>query len=130
MTIGDTIMASLNAIRTKGWCAGIRHDSHGKVCAIGAVECALYGLNTYETGESHPAFMPTMNALARYLPPVDEWEDRVDPSVRPYLRRWPLQRSPSDDYNETLVALYNNSHTQQEVEDWFEKAALNEGLTV
>lgn len=122
MTVGDTIMKGLNVIREKGLCAGTRHSPQGRVCALGAVEDALH---IYDYAEDNLQFVETVQALARYLPPPGKWMDRVPPMMRPHLR-------PSEDFqnNEVLVALYSNTHSQLEVEEWFLKAAHNEGMTV
>jgi hypothetical protein len=125
MTIGDTIMKALNVIRTNGWTKHIRHDERGRVCALGAVESAL-DIRDY-FASSNREFVQTVAALVRYLPPVEDWKQKLPESARVCLTPGPGYVLNNCD--EVLVALYNNYHTQQEVEDWFEKAARNEGLT-
>lgn len=124
MTIGDTIMKALNVIQTNGWCKFIRHDQYGRVCALGAVESALMRTSDHHYGSE---YMQTVNALARYLPPVDEWIDELPENYQAYFRDDDMMNRLDQ---EALVACYNNLHTQQEVEELFEKAARNEGLTL
>lgn len=125
MTIGDTIMKALNVIQTNGWCKFIRHDQYGRVCALGAVESAL-DLGIYQA-DFNPEFIRTVDALARYVPPVEEWVDKYSLDSE---QRILLDLLEAEYGNHALVACYNNTHTQQEVEELFEKAARNEGLTL
>lgn len=110
-SVGDIIVGAIKEFDTHGWCTGQVLNRQGQMCAVGGVSKAMTGeANVFTTGTlGTPKWNAVMAALASHLP----------------------QDYHPDDGDVTRVITYNNSRTSyQEVRDWFEKAALNEGVTL
>lgn len=137
-TIGDKIVQALDVIRTKGWCAGSRSNIDGEVCALGALDAVLYSHS--QRRREVDWYDQAQLALALQVDPEDLTEDDEYNGVSvPELRNarqllddpdYPFDPFNSKAWNaEAVVAGYNNTHTREEVEAWFEKAAMNVGVT-
>jgi hypothetical protein len=133
-TIGDKIVQALDVIRTKGWCAGSRSNIDGEVCALGALDAVLYRDSAWRLDTWW--YTQARLALAMQVDPEDLTEDDEYNGVSvEQLReaRRSLDEIPDRPLwgwrAETVVAGYNNTHTREEVEAWFEKAAMNVGVT-
>lgn len=114
---GDIIQRAIAYWDTHGWCGGQLQDLRGRVCAIGALRAGLFGrvqgtnplLDRMEVG--HLA-----QVIARYLPA--DFEEAAhglgDPSYLAGVR----------------IASYNDRMGYKAIREVFEKAALNEGVTL
>lgn len=112
--IGDTILAALEGLRKNGWTTGTRHDEGGKMCAIGAFE-HLHGEQGHWLADMQADSLAALEVLAAQV--------SADFVPRPSLGCEPVCMG--------IVAQYNNSRQSfAEIEEWFEKAALNEGVSL
>jgi hypothetical protein len=103
--VGDLLIDAISVMDQRGWCQDSLENDQGAVCAIGAVNMVLYGSSRSAYPASTKGYY-AFRALAAQIP--DPWADVYD------------------------VIEYNNARgrTYQEIRDWFEKAALNEGVTL
>lgn len=107
-TTGDILMAAIKQFDEKGWCVGELESETGAMCAAGVLSYVLMGRVSWQCWEK-PEFSDATQALADHLP-----VDFV--AGHPALYR---------------VVTYNNTRTDySEIRDWFEKAALDEGVTL
>jgi hypothetical protein len=111
MNTGEIITRALEQLRTHGWTRGIRRNSSGQMCALGALDALMmkdHRAYTHLTEDRNLSYDAAVQVLARHIP--SDW-------VCPY---------PNPDAF-VMVAAYNNSRKDfSEVEEWFEKAAADE----
>lgn len=114
--IGNVIMSALDAMEGgKKWCVGQFEDKDGAMCATGAVNHALGLSNTRGIHQGNPRWEAAMTALAAHIP-----------GSRLSARYSSLILSKQCD-----VADYNNTRRSfDQVREWFEKTALDEGVTL
>jgi hypothetical protein len=131
-TVGDKIIEALGVIRERGWCAGIRQNAEGQVCALGALDNVAYrGYRRLVDAWYNEAIL-ALQVNPEDLTEVDEYNGTSVEELRESRR---LLNDPQDGfpaaafYAENVVAGYNNTHTREEVEAWFEKAAMNIGVS-
>lgn len=114
-TTGNTILAALNLMRTGRWLKNSLSDSMGGYCAVGAVQRA--GSKIGWLNESYP-----FPALAAHIPEdfdaVEEFK-RTRPG-------WGLEIGS----RQKCVAYNNSRESFDEIVEWFEKTAYDEGVTL
>lgn len=121
--VGDVIATALDILNDgHGWCRHELLDSRGKRCAIGAVNAAL-GLYEIDFYPRHSDWANAMAALRDHVP--SDWQSRA-------WHRVDEGEFINDPHRDSyIVAVYNNSRSNfQEIKTWFEKTALDEGVTL
>jgi hypothetical protein len=112
---GDLLVKSLELMRREGWRVGSVGSLGKPKCAWGAVAYAVGG-NFYDE-----AAKAAMRALSRHTP-VDFMGRH-----RKYLD---LDNDPTSAHAIAMCIKYNNSRSSfDEIEEWFEKTAADEGVT-
>lgn len=111
--IGNVIMSALDAMEGgKKWCVGQFEGKDGAMCATGAVNHALGLSNTRGIHQGNPRWEAAIATLAAHIPGA-----RLSSSL--------ILGKQCD------VADYNNTRQSfDEVREWFEKTALDEGVTL
>lgn len=126
--VGNVIMAALDAMEDgEKWCTGVFEDPAGRMCATGAVNRAL-GLSNADGGGCHygdPQWEAAMRALAAHVP------TDANPYVISVIGDRRVVSERPDFLNQPTVAQYNNSRRSfDDIREWFEKTALDEGVTL
>jgi hypothetical protein len=127
LTIGDTLLTALGTIRSRGWCQNALESTDGKVCAVGAVNHALFSGAAFwyspnDKSKGRAEHEQVLSLLASHIP-----DDFQFPDLDPDEFYGSIELS-----NWSHVVDYNNAEgrTKQEIETWFEKAALDAGVTL
>lgn len=122
MKTGELINKALEGFRTHGWCTKFMKDDQGRMCAVGGVMWAQTGDALWRRDSG--AYRMAIHALNRHIPEDFQGKRTIRPLSAGTL--------DCDFYRvEARVVDYNNSReTFTEIEEWFEKTALNEGITL
>lgn len=111
MTTGDILAAGLAELREHGWTQGTLLDSKGQMCARGALFKAVTG-----------------NAYGCYRS-VDD-RAKIDKAEKALEENIPQSFTPPHGWDAPNLVAYNNTRTSfTEIEEWFEKAIANEGVS-
>lgn len=107
-TVGDVITRAWGEIEKRGWCKDRLMDEHGAVCAVGAVNLALYGNANSRICETPEVSM--------------EYAESVYGALHAAI--------PAN-YRGCIPG-YNNEPTTtfEDMREWFAKAAANAGVSV
>lgn len=101
-TVPELLDAALGEFDKRGWCTGLLEDPQGRVCALGAMNYALWGrsLSDYADKDRFQLRERAQQVLRRHIPTHLYWTDVIG---------------------------YNNTRTSyNEVREWFEKARADE----
>lgn len=124
---GDVLIAAVKQFDEHGWCTGSLKNKAGEMCAVGALMEVIghpadfrqpvrevYGLSFLELWED-PLYQNALHALRRHIPGDFS-------SGPPWM---------CDDDDGCWVVKYNNTRTSYaEIREWFEKAAMDEGVSL
>lgn len=101
--VGDALLEAAGVVNERGWCQDTVEDSQGRVCALGAI-------NVVVMGNAHGQTVSELGMSMRYA----------------------LMAVLGQPGTYCGIATHNNAagRTQAEIIEWFEKAAMNEGVSV
>lgn len=111
--IGNIIAKAAKEIETRGWCQGTLENDKGEVCALGAVHHVLVGrCNFWHRGY--------------------EQSDQRDAALKVLAAHIPADFESHFPRSSSRVVTYNNAkgRTKQDMLELFEKAALDEGVSL
>lgn len=117
MAVGDLITGALDVMKNSGWCRGELKNIRGQYCAMGALNTMASEHWDYADTDLCEEYEPALAALVGHIQP--------DEAYKKYVSGRTVTTSISK------VVAYNNSRAQfDEIRAWFEKAALDSGITV
>jgi hypothetical protein len=114
MRTGDVIQGALNYWDRHGWCRGSITNGRG-ACAVGALQQAMFGHFYIVDPVERAQYLEMVEVVARYLPDGYVGDYACDAS------------SPNAGER---IAGYNDEKGYRAIREVFEKAMLNEGVTL